>query len=53
MAIKIKHLIKKLQDKNQEQVVEFVVVATDGALVCMDIEANANELQKLLKMFKQ
>ena len=35
MIIKIKHLIKKLEEKDPEADVEFVVVETNGDLVCM------------------
>lgn len=51
MAIKIKQLIKNLQKKDQEAEVEFVVVKTNGNLICMDIKSNAKDMQKMLKMF--
>jgi hypothetical protein len=53
MATKIKDLVKKLQEKDPEQVVEFVVVGTDGALVLIDIETQAHDLAHLLKMFRK
>ena len=49
--MQVKELIKKLKKKDQNSMVEFVVVKTNGNMVCMDIEANANDMQKLLKMF--
>ena len=51
MAIKIKELIKILKKKDQNAEVEFVVVTTDGKLVCMDINAAAKDMSDLLKMF--
>lgn len=51
MAITVGDLVKKLQEKDQEQVVEFVVVGADGSLVCMDIGTHAVGLAKLLGLF--
>lgn len=51
MAIPVKELIKNLKKKDQNSVVEFVVVKTSGDLVCMDVNAKAKDIQKLLKMF--
>lgn len=51
MAIKIKELIKKLQEKEQDAEVEFVVVKTNNELICMDIKTKAHNLTQLLKMF--
>lgn len=53
MAIKIKELIKKLGEKDQNAEVEFVVVKTNGNMVCMDIKSNAHDMTKLLNMFSQ
>lgn len=51
MAIKIEELVKKLQDKDQNAEVEFIVVKTDGDMVCMDVEKSARSMVKLLKLF--
>ena len=66
MAIKTKDLIKKLQEKDQDAEVEFIVVlqekdqdaevefivvTTDGVMVCMDIKTQAPNSLKLLKLF--
>lgn len=51
MSIKIKELIKKLKEKDQNAEVEFVVVKTTGALVVMDLETSANNIAQLLEMF--
>ena len=52
MAIKIKQLIKKLEEKDQDTEVEFIVVSTAGMMVCMDIETQAPNTLKILKLFK-
>jgi hypothetical protein len=51
MSITIKNLVKKLQSKNQDNEVEFIVVTTDGNLVCMDVDSNAHDMTTLLSMF--
>jgi hypothetical protein len=51
MAIKTKDLVKKLQEKDQDAEVEFIVVKTDGEMVCMDVEAKAKSMVDLLKLF--
>lgn len=53
MSVRIKDLIKLLREKDQNKEVEFVVVSTEGHLVCMDIEANADDLARLLKAFNK
>ena len=51
MAIKIKQLIKNLEKKDQDKDVEFIVVTTNGEMVCMDVEAKAKSMVDLLKLF--
>jgi len=51
MSIKIKDLIKKLEEKDLEAEVEFVVVETTGNMVCMDIKSNAHDMAELLSLF--
>ena len=51
MAIKIKELIKKLEEKDQESNVEFIVVKTDDELVVMDVSTRTKSMIKFLKMF--
>lgn len=51
MSLKVKDLIKKLQEKDQDTEVEFAVVTTNGDLVCMDIETTAKSMADLLKLF--
>ena len=51
MAIKVKDLIKALEEKEQDAEVEFVVVKTNGDLVVMDIETRAHNMATLLSMF--
>ena len=51
MAMQVKELIKKLKKKDENAMVEFVVVNVNGNLVCMDIQSNGVDLQKLLAMF--
>ena len=51
MAIRIKDLVKKLNEKDQNKEVEFIVVGTDGNMVCMDVETSASNMVKLLKLF--
>lgn len=51
MAIKVKDLIKKLEEKEQDKEVEFVVVGTDRMIVCMDIKSSAHSMAELLSMF--
>jgi len=51
MAIKVKELIKKLKEKDQDAEVEFVVVKTNGDMVVMDVETSAHNMATLLSMF--
>lgn len=51
MSVKIKKLIEILKDKNPDDVVEFVIVRTDGTLVTMDLCKSANDMGKILKLF--
>jgi len=51
MAIKIKDLVKKLEQKDQDDEVEFIVVTTKGMMVCMDIKTQAPNTLNLLKLF--
>ncbi len=52
MAIKIKDLIKKLREKDQNKEVEFIVVDTDGFAVCIDVEMKASHsMEELLSIF--
>ena len=51
MAIPVSKLIEKLKEKDQNAEVEFVVVETNGNLVCMDLANNTKDMAKLLKMF--
>jgi hypothetical protein len=53
MATKVKDLIKKLQEKEQDDEVEYVIASTKGEMVCIDIETQAYDLARLLKMFKR
>lgn len=53
MSIKVEDLVKKLQSKDQSNEVEFIVVTTDGNLVCMDVESNSHDMVTLLSMFNQ
>ena len=50
-AVKIKELIKRLEKKNQELEVEFIIVDTDDYMVCAEIEDKAKSMVKILKMF--
>lgn len=43
-------LIEALKKKEQSQEVEFIVCRTDGAIVCMNVERNAKDIVKLLKL---
>jgi hypothetical protein len=52
MSIKVKELIKKLETKDQDADVEFIVVDSNGNLVCVDVENEATNITKLLKLFK-
>ena len=52
MAIKVKELIKKLKDKDQDAEVEFIVVKTNGDMVAMEVETSAHNMATLLSMFK-
>lgn len=49
---KIKDLVKILQKKEQDAEVEFIVLKTNGNIVCMDVEAKSTDLIKMLKSFK-
>ena len=51
MSIQIKDLIKKLEEKDQDAMVEFIVVETDGMMVCMDVESSAESMVDLLGLF--
>jgi len=51
MAITVKDLVEKLKEKDQDKEVEFVVVGTDGMMVCMDVKSSAKSMVDLLKMF--
>lgn len=51
MAIKVKDLVKILKGKDQNADVEFVVVKTDGTMVCMDLKGQTRAMASLLKMF--
>ena len=53
MAIKVKELVKKLKEKDQNAEVEFVVVNINGEMVCMDIASSAHNITKLLQLFTQ
>jgi hypothetical protein len=49
--MKIKDLVKNLQTKDQDAEVEFIVCKKTGELVCAQIESQAADLAKLLKVF--
>ena len=51
MVVKVKDLIEKLKKNDQNTEVEFIVVGTDGMLVCMDVKASSKPMVKLLKTF--
>ena len=52
MAVKVKDLAKILEKKDQNAEVEFIVVTTGGEMVCMDVQAKATDMVKVLKLFK-
>lgn len=47
----VAELVVKLQAKDQTAEVEFIVVKTDGEVVCADIAKQAKSIGKFLKMF--
>lgn len=49
-TITVAKLIKKLKEKDPNQEIEFIVCRTDGAIVCMNVERNAKDIAKLLKL---
>jgi NMD protein affecting ribosome stability and mRNA decay len=51
MAIKVKKLIKKLKEKDQDAEVEFIIVKTNGIMICMDVNSSAKNMVDLLKLF--
>lgn len=52
MALKMKELVAKLQEKDQETDVEFVVCKTDGEIVAMHMQRNAGDLVRALRLFE-
>lgn len=51
MAHTVAQLIEILQGKEQNELVEYVVVKTDGELVTVDVQQQAKPMAKMLKMF--
>lgn len=50
--MKIKDLIKALQLKDQNKEVEFIVAGkNDGAVVCMSVAKQAQDIAKMLQIF--
>lgn len=52
MSIRVKDLLKILKEKDQDADVEFMVVKTNGELVCMDISTSAKSMVDLLELFR-
>jgi len=52
MATKTGDLVSKLIDKDSDEEIEFIIVKTDGSLVCVDVENTSDKMIEFLKMFK-
>lgn len=51
MAIAVKELIKKLEEDDQEMLVEFIIVNTDGGIGHLDVSESAKDMYDLLVLF--
>jgi len=49
--MKLKDVIKRLQEKDQNLDVDYLVVTKEGAIVSMQMEMNAHSTAELLKLF--
>lgn len=49
--VTIRELIQKLSEKDQNQVVEYVIADPDSQLVLMHLEKTMKSLSKMLKTF--
>lgn len=51
--MRVDRLIKLLRTKDARKEVEFIVVGTDGEIVCMSVEQKVSDIVKMLNLFKQ
>jgi hypothetical protein len=50
--ITIEELIKDLQKKDQQAMVEVIIVETNGQCICLYVHKLAKQMTKFLQMFK-
>lgn len=49
--ITIENLIEDLKKKDQQEVVECIIVSSDGTIICAYVKSLAKQITKFLKMF--